>query len=323
MMARIIRLALVAAFALLVFFAGCSRKERTKGHDYRSIEYFDQCVSHQFTIGSLPYEQLPNIGTSVQWLKDTSLLTDVDGVPLAEYKGKHYYHPVGLCHMGYSLLASFRKSNDSTHLALLLKYIDRLIAESDEFDGAVYYPYKIKYKVHGMTEGLLAAPWYSGMAQGEILGLLTRTFEVTQDSTYLDYAHKTFNSFLRIQGEAEPWTVFVDTSGCYWVEEYPVWEPSMTLNGFIFAMYGLYDYYALTRSPEAKRVLSDCLSTVKNYVPLFRRPGKPSFYGLRFRHWSQEYHLIHIAQLRQLYRITLDPFFMDMADSLKVDFYQE
>lgn len=301
--------------------AGCSREETHKGYDYSHIEYFDRCVAHDFTIGPLPYNQLPNIGTSLNWLDDPSVQYDSDSVPLFEHGEKFYYHPVDLCHKAFTLLASFRQTGDSTQLTLLLKYVDRLIAESDEHGGAVYYPYHFDFALHGLDEGLLVAPWYSGMAQGEILGLLTRTFEVTGDSVYLDFAHRTFNSFLRIRGESEPWTVFVDSRGCYWVEEYPVWEPSMTLNGFIFAVYGLYDYFQLTQDSETEKVLTECLSTVKNYLPLFRRPGKPSFYGLRFRHWSQQYHLVHIKQLRQLYRYTRDPFFSDWADSLKADFY--
>ena len=228
-----------------------------------------------------------------------------------------------MAHKCFVLLDVFRQTQDSTHLRLLLKYVDRLIADAKVFDSALYYPYQVDYNVNQQEDGFLPAPWFSGMAQGEILSVLVRTFLTTGDSTYLDYAHRTFYSFLRLQGEAEPWTVFVDEAGCYWIEEYPVWPPSKTLNGFIYAIYGLYDYYQLTNDPEAERILKSCFSTIKNSLHLFRRPGRPSFYGLRFGHFTADYHRIHYRQLRYLQKFTGDAFFGDWADTLKADYAVE
>ena len=38
------------------------------------------------------------------------------------------------------------------------------------------------------------------------------------------------------------------------LEEYPGSPPDHTLNGFIFALYGVYDYYVITRSDAASRL---------------------------------------------------------------------
>jgi len=126
---------------------------------------------------------------------------------------------------------------------------------------------------------------------------------------------------LRPRGEYTPWTVFYDTPGCFWIEEYvtePI--PSMTLNGFIFGIYGLYDYWQMTGNADADRLIQEAISTVRNYIPSYRRPGNPSFYGLTFHHYDANYHKLHIRQLRQLTRFTGDPFFESWADTLESDY---
>ncbi|UCE25019.1 MAG: hypothetical protein JSU74_02930 [Candidatus Zixiibacteriota bacterium] len=315
------RLTLIFALTLLAS-TGCKKPDDAiRGHDYATpMTYFPKCVSHRFVIDSLPYAQLTRITYSAGGISDTSVPTDEEGIRMSQYDGSLYYHPVYMCHVAYELVAAYRKTADSAHLELAKKYVNRLILNGTEYDGAIYYDYPIDYKVHRMERAFLKAPWHSGMAQGEILGLLVRMFWVTGDSIYIDYAGKTFKSFLRPRGQGGPWTVFVDSKGCYWIEEYPTEIPSQTLNGFIYALYGLYDYYLLTRSDDVEEILQKSLSTLKNYIPLYRRPGKPSFYNLTYRHWSKRYHRMHIEQCRQLYKITKDEFFNEWADIFEQDF---
>ena len=295
-------------------------KSTDRGEDWDSrIEFLDECISYEFEIDSLPYEERVDTKMLARRLKDTAYAKDDEGVAIWKYEGEFYYHPIYICHKAVLFLEAFRTQQDSTYLELARRSIDRLLKESVEFDGAIYYPYRFDHRVHKRDELLIKAPWYSGMAQGEILGLLVRMFQATGDSIYVDYADRTFKSFLRPRGEYEPWTVYFDWRGCYWVEEYPTETPSQTFNGFVYGMYGLYEYYLMRRSEEAERVLQNCLSTIKNYVPLYRRPGRPSFYALGLRHYSLGYHHVHIAQLRQLYKMTKDPFFENWVDTFSVD----
>ncbi|MFZ5979331.1 MAG: D-glucuronyl C5-epimerase family protein, partial [Candidatus Zixiibacteriota bacterium] len=221
------------------------------------------------------------------------------------------------------LIAAYHYERDTAYLDQAEKYARCLVREAMVFDDALYYPYRFDYRVHKREDAFLAAPWFSGMAQGEALGVMTRLFDETGDSAYLDYANRTFKSMLRVKDEAEPWTSLVDERGCYWIEEYPTTPPSLTLNGFIAAVFGVYDYYETTRNDAAARVLEDCFSTVKNYIPLFRRKGKVSFYDLTFRHYDAVYHQYHINQLRHLENMSGDSFFGDWADSLKADYDED
>ncbi|MEW5924227.1 MAG: D-glucuronyl C5-epimerase family protein [Candidatus Zixiibacteriota bacterium] len=299
---------------------GCNKKPSLKGMDTPPSDLPEFCAEYNFDIISLPYKECPSSNFSQAAADDTTYPVDTDGVFLFKWNDQFYYHPVEMCHKAYIFLAAYRQTGDSTYLSRIKSYTRRMMMEAIPFGDAVYFPYRFDYKVHGRDDGLLKAPWFSGMAQGEALLVFGRAFSVTGDSTYLDFAHKIFNSFGRLKGEAEPWTVFADKAGCYWIEEYPLPEPSMTLNGFIFALYGVYDYYLLTGSTEAADVLRDSFRTLKNYIPHFRRPGRPSFYGLRFGHYTASYHLVHINQLRYLEKMTGDHFFGDWADSLYLDY---
>lgn len=306
---------------LFVLLDGCSRERFDKGHDYSPIAFFDSCQEYDFNIQSLPYEEMPNTKVSLEIATDTAFPRDEEGVRLYEHNGQYYYHPVSMCHTAINILDAYYTTGDSKWLHLAEKYVHRLVAEADVIDSTLYYPYNFEHKVHQRDDALLPNPWYSGMAEGVALRLLVRVFEATGDSTYLDYANKTFRSFLRLKGEAEPWTVFVDSCGCYWAEEYTLPEPSMTLNGFIAAIYGLYEYNQLVHSEESERILKISLGTVKNYVPLFRRPGKPSLYNIRFRHYAADYHGLHIEMLRYLEKMTADSFFGAWADTFYIDYH--
>jgi hypothetical protein len=317
--------ALIALLSLLItfFVVSCSEEglDEHKGHDFFPIEFFDECVSHEFEIESLPYEELPRTEFPLRYAQDTSFPRDAEGVMLFEIDDQQYYHPVNMGGRCQILIDAYRRTDDSSYLSLAEKYARRLIAEAMEFEGALYYPYRFGYNVHSMDEARLDAPWFSGMAQGQMLGVLSRMFIATGDSLYLHAADQTFLSLQRLRDEAEPWVVFIDERGCFWIEEYPTATPSMTLNGFNTAVFGLYEYYQLTKNETAGEILQACLSTLKNYIPLFRRPGKVSLYGLTFRHYALNYHQLHIEQFRYLEKMTGDHFFGAWADTFYNDYH--
>lgn len=320
---RITRLILLGlVFPLTIaFLPGCGDEIERKGFDRSPIAWPDTCIEYTFAIDSLPYNRLPNTGYNLEALSDTSLPTDPIGVVMYRYKDAMYYHPVELAHRSFRLLAAYHGTGDSTWLEQARRHVDRLLREAIEIEGALYYPYHYDNWANQQEDGYLRAPWFSGMAQGEILGVLSRMFLATGDSLYLEAADRTFLTMLRPKGDSEPWTVFIDSLGCFWIEEYPTEPtPSRTLNGFVFAIYGVYDYYQLTKDQTAHDILQRSLSTIKNYMPSFRRPGRPSYYGLRFGHFAGDYHMCHIDQLRMLHRMTGDPFFAAFADTLKADF---
>ena len=299
----------------------CERLFRVEGTDPSPIAYPDSCFAYGFDIRELPYEALPDANYDSSDIIQPLEPVDSAGVVYFKWKGEQYYHPVNMCQRALVYLDLFKQTADSSHLYRVEAYINRLVSEAVVFDSALYFPYPFDYNVHKRDDAPLEAPWYSGMAQGQVLSLLTRAFQITGDSTYLELSERVFLTLTRVRGKSEPWVVFIDSLGCYWIEEYPTApQPSMTLNGFVFAIYGLYDFYMQTRRDDARSLLEKSLGTIKNYIPAYRRPGQASFYGLTFHRYSGRYHMTHIEQLRQLTLMTGDPSFAGWADTLAGDY---
>lgn len=164
------------------------------------------------------------------------------------------------------------------------------------------------------------SPWYSGMAQGQILSIFCRMYEQTGDSRYMKQAMLIFNSFLKLKANDEsPWVTCIDRNKNLWFEEYPKEEVCFTLNGMIFAIYGIYDFYRITNNESAMKLLKGGLTTIKRNAAAFRSKDRLSFYCLKHKSRNPWYHLIHIEQMGTLYRITGDVYFADMAETLKND----
>ena len=245
--------------------------------------------------------------------------TDEGGIILYENK---YYNPIQIANEGLFFIDTYRQTNNPEFLWRAEKYAHKLLELSVKASGALYFPYEFDFALHNIQSETLKAPWYSGMAQGEALSLLTRLYQITEKSEYLESADQVFKSFTNFRGNG-PWTVDIDENGYYWIEEYP--NPNAAsdhvLNGFIYGLYGVYDYYSLTGNIQSRAILNASLLTLKHYLPDFRNPGQISFYCLGHKQMSESYHRKHIKQLEMLYKITNDIFFKTMADKFYEDYH--
>lgn len=242
-----------------------------------------------------------------------------DGVEQSTIGGCLSYHPVKIAQSGLEFLDSYASVNQDEYLSKAKAYADRLIAEAVHARGAYYVPYRFDFALAGNKNDMMTAPWYSAMAQGEAVSLCVRLYELTHDQKYKDAADKFFTSFLRPYAKDQPWTVFVDDEGYLWFEEYAKDPPMRVLNGHLFALFGVYDYYELTKSPAAKSLIQGGAATVRHYFSQLRDPGQISFYSLRVHVQSAKYHDIHIRELQMLAKVTKDSEFNDLAAQLRSD----
>jgi len=243
---------------------------------------------------------------------------DEDGIILY---GDKSYSPNQIANIGLYYLDSYRQTHNAEYLQSARKYADKLKEISFSYKNALYFPYNFNFAMHERKDDILKAPWYSGMAQGEALSFFVRLYQVTHQKEYLEVADKIFASFTYLGKNNSPWTAWVDEGGFYWIEEYPEEEPDHTLNGFIFGLYGVYDYYQLTKNNQAKEVLQGSLTALKHYLPDFRNMGNISFYCLKHKVQNEKYHQTHIKQLNMLYKMTSDEFFLATADNFYNDYH--
>jgi hypothetical protein len=270
----------------------------------------------KYDINELNDNEMPYAGYRTSL--DVNYPTDAQGIIIFIHQGKEHYHPVQIAQKILSLLGSYNQTNNSEYLNRAKLFAQKLIEISFESKDAIYFPYNFDFPLHGIEEEKMIAPWYSGMAQGQALSAFVRLYKITGENKYLAISDKIFRSFTHFKGENEPWIVYVDKAGYLWIEEYPMEVPAHALNGFIFGIYGLYDYYLLKRDIPSKQLLQASITTIRQYISEFRNEGDISFYDLKYKTKSVTYHRIHIHQLAMLYKITGDDYFRTMSDN----FYQ-
>ena len=299
-----------------------------------SYNYFSESIDigverNSYTIHEIDYIERPYNSPEHQSLE---VWYDVDenDYPLFYWSRdqESYYHPVAIAQKAIVWLDGYVQTGNTEYLERAERYTRKVYDESIERDGVLLFPYVFDFPLHGIEAALMEAPWYSAMAQGQVLTLFTRLYDATGEEAYLEKAEKTFRS-LRVPEEMllEDWVVIVDEENYLWLEEYPLDHlpnhGSQALNGFIFAIYGLYDYYLTTEDPEAKQILQASITTIERYIEDFRAPGEISYYSLAHFVQSGRYHMIHIDQLYMLYEITGEEYFKEMAEAFEEDYIGE
>ncbi|WP_028778833.1 D-glucuronyl C5-epimerase family protein [Shimazuella kribbensis] len=261
-------------------------------------------------------------GKSVEELTKpvSPFLLDKNGMPMIQYGGSTYYHPVRTAGNGLYYLNAYKQLNKPEYLEKAKQYANHLATLSASYsDGSLFFAYKFKYTVLGRSTETLTSPWFSAMSQGQALSLYIRIYQVTKETKYLTYANRTLKSmlkFVRTMPGAKPWVTTSDGYQYEWLEEYPTETKAHNriLNGFIFALYGLYDYYNATGNTIAKTYLQGGMTTILAYGDRYRLPNNYSYYGLKYNNAaSSTYHNIHIRQLKQLYKMTGDIRFNNMS----------
>lgn len=152
----------------------------------------------------------------------------------------------------------------------------------------------------------LINPWYSGLAQGQGLSVLCRAYKITGDEKYLYSIKKVYQSFL--VDVKDGGVTFTDEKNNKWIEEYIMKKnPTHILNGFIWGLWGIYDYWLLTKNKDVKKLFQQYVKTIEQNIKDYDI-GYWSLYELsklpiKMRA-SIFYHKLHIVQLNVLFKMT-------------------
>jgi hypothetical protein len=254
-------------------------------------------------------------------------LVDSQGVRMFRHPtytgGQLRNHPVAQAQYGLLLVNTYRVKNDTWFLERAERQGRRIIATRVVSRGAWWFPYPFDYPLASNLNYTMRQPWYSAMAQGQAISLFVRLAQATGDASWRTAANNAFAALRLGFSAAGPWVTHRDGNGRLWLEEYPNRTPGTSgrvLNGHLFAMYGLWDYWSLTRSAAAAALFADAAATVKRYIRNFRNPGWASSYGLRGLAPTEKYHTIHVDQLLHMHALTGDATFASMAEGLQSDF---
>jgi len=239
---------------------------------------------------------------------------DADGIPLLNYRGNIglQYNPIAISQWGLGNFNLFLRGKDPERKRKSVAAADWLVKrlEPNSFGVPVWnHMFDWEYRTP------LKAPWYSGLAQGQGISLLVRTARETGKPEYLEAASRAFDSFLKSTQEGG--VVFTDERGDVWFEEYIVSPPTHILNGFIWAAWGVYDFFLATGEKSAEQLFTRAVNTLRRNLDGYDL-GFWSLYeqsGTRLPMVASPfYHQLHVAQLRIMSRLTGDELFSRYAD---------
>ena len=142
----------------------------------------------------------------------------------------------------------------------------------------------------------LKAPWISAMAQGEGISLLLRAFSVDNNLIYLKTTQEAIKPFQRDTHQGG--VVDFLNDGSLFFEEYPTQPASHVLNGFVFALLGVYDYARYYEEPWAHQLVEKGIKSLENNWRAWDT-GYWTLYDLHPTHRlaSHMYHTLHIRQM--------------------------
>jgi hypothetical protein len=141
------------------------------------------------------------------------------------------------------------------------------------------------------------------MAQGEAISLYLRMHQALGDASLLETATRAYR-FLAVD-HRDGGVRRHDDEGNLWLEEYPSAEPSFVLNGFVYALLGLYDLYRVTGDRAVKDDIDRCVRTLVCNLHRFDA-GYWSLYDLQRKELVRAYYQrnVHVPQMAILHTLT-------------------
>jgi len=239
---------------------------------------------------------------------------DNKGIPMLDYHGSVglQYNPIAIAQYGLGNYNLYCRTGEESRKSKFLNVADWLVEnfESTPFGTRVWY-----HHFDWEYRDILKAPWHSALAQGQGLSVLVRAHMETRNNSYLEAARDAFDTFKRDVKEGG--VIYTNSNGNIWFEEAIVDPPTHILNGFLWAAWGVYDYFLYTGDKEADRLFKQSVRTLKENLSEFDAAFWSLYEqsGTRMKMLASPfYHSLHIVQLKVMHRLTGNPIFKHFAD---------
>ena len=214
---------------------------------------------------------------------------DTNGIPLTTtVSGITGYFPIVIFQYGLGLYDLYLKTHDSNYLKEFNKVSEWAIKNIDEF-GMWSCMDKVGDSKHLPQ---------SSMCQGEGISLLVRAYKTTRDKKFLEAAEKAVEFMvkdIRLGGTCSYdkdqliFQEYISENGC-----------TSVLNGWIFSIFGIYDFVLLTKNKKYKKIMNATVDSLSKTLDSYDRKFS-SNYDKKKTIASPSYHALHIEQLKVLY----------------------
>ncbi len=204
-------------------------------------------------------------------------------------------------------------TGDSTYAATLVDAADSLVKSSA--NGQFQWTSETI-----PAFGIKQTPWISALTQSVGISVLLRAYQYTGEPRYMSAATAAYRWLTVPVRQGGLQSADIGT----WLEEYPNQNPAArsghVLNGNIWALFGVWDYYRVTGDSSAKAIFNNDVAAIKNNM---------SWYDLGY--WNVYSHLNRtdtvnglymqfiVQQMYALALITGDLFFQAQGDKWNAD----
>lgn len=221
-----------------------------------------------------------DLSHKVNW----SLGFDNNGIPLIQdSEGNKLYFTITIAQYGLGCYDKYLETKEKKYLDKFFIISDYLINTQDEMGG------------YDVSKSLACK--YSSMAQGEAISVLLRAYSKTNESKYLEKAKNAYMCMIRLVDNLGTQRI---KNGDIYYEEYALENKEATvLNGWIFSIFGLIDYFQIVPTKEVERLLKLSIESLYKNLKYYDKNGW-SYYSLNQKIASPFYHKLHINQLKVL-----------------------
>lgn len=183
-------------------------------------------------------------------------------------------------------------------------------------------PYNFDFDIHGIK---LKKPWYSAMAQGQVLSVLARAYLITNDNKYLEKGNSVFEFMINscstnlLMFTNKHKDAFLYGQNVIY-EEYVSDINSYVLNGDLFALIGLYEWYEVTNDKDVLSAFNKGCESILFLLPYYDYNGFTSYdlvhftLGSNMNYGTSYSHDWHIVLLDALYFYTKNEIFRYYRD---------
>ena len=223
---------------------------------------------------------------------------------------KKVYNPLSIAQYALSNYNLYTKTGDRHALIEFKKYAKKLL-QSFKQDKLGVWRYEFAYSGPGIN---CNKGWASSIMQGMGISTLVRYYPFTKG----EERRMTAKS---IQDAVKSYTVpiekggilRIDKQGYTWYEEYACEKTITVLNGFLYSLIGLLELHRFTGDKNALQLFNRGLFSLKDNIRKFELHlplMKWTKYADSIQIFSWEnYHQVHIDQMKYLYDLTGDKFF--------------
>jgi hypothetical protein len=140
------------------------------------------------------------------------------------------------------------------------------------------------------SHGITTTPWISGLTQSVATSVLLRAYQYTNDQKYLAAAQQTYYWLTVPVARGGVQSSDIGT----WLEEYPTQvqggTSSHVFNGDVWALFGVWDYYRVTKDQNALALFNANISAIKANLSWYDRG-----------YWNVYSHLDQVSMVDGLY----------------------